>query len=135
MEFMFLISTFVPSASAPAARSDTFASQRSEPSSIFTSETSSDSSVARSSRRYAAASSGERMSGSLTHSTRGTPARLKSSVAWVASWIRPEPPPCVDLPVSSSMWTRVIPTRLVEPSPSSISRWPPTQIGKSYWLI
>ena len=53
-----------------------FASQRSDPSSIRTSLTSSDSSVARSSRRYAAASSGERMSGSLTHSTSGTPARL-----------------------------------------------------------
>ena len=73
---MFLISTFVPSASAPAGRSETFASHRSDPSSIRTSLTSSDSRVARSSRRYAAASSGERMSGSLTHSTSGTPARL-----------------------------------------------------------
>jgi hypothetical protein len=81
IEFMFLISTFVPNASDLWGRSDTFASHRSDPSSIFTSETSRDSSVARSSRRYAAASSGERMSGSLTHSTSGTPARLKSSVA------------------------------------------------------
>ncbi len=52
------------------------ASQRSDPSSMRTSLTSSDSSVVRSWRRYAAASSGVRMSGSLTHSTSGTPARL-----------------------------------------------------------
>ena len=76
MEFMFLISTLTPSASAPTGRTETFASQRREPSSIRTSETSSASRRARSSRRYAPASSGERMSGSDTHSTRGTPARL-----------------------------------------------------------
>ena len=119
---MFLISTFVPNASSPIGRRDTFASQRSDPSSIFTSDTSSEASVARSSRRYAAASSGLRMSGSLTHSTRGTPARLKSIDAWVASWMRPDALPCCVLPVSSSMCTRVIPTRVVEPSPSSTSR-------------
>ena len=48
---MFLISTFVPNASVPIGRSDTFASHRSDPSSILTSETSRDSRVARSSRR------------------------------------------------------------------------------------
>ena len=73
---MFLISTFTPSASVPTGRTETFASHRSDPSSIRTSETSSASSSARSSRRYAPASSGERMSGSDTHSTSGTPARL-----------------------------------------------------------
>ena len=73
---MFLISTFVPRTSDPGGRMLMLASQRSDPSSILTSETSSTSSVARSSRRYAAASSGVRMSGSLTHSTNGTPARL-----------------------------------------------------------
>ena len=62
------------------------------------------------------------MSGSLTHSTSGTPARLKSISACSASWILPEALPCVVLPVSSSMWTRVIPTRFVEPSGSSTSR-------------
>ena len=76
-EFMFLISTFVPNASVPAGRSETFASQRSDPSSIRTSrdvERLEESRAARA--RYAPASSGERMSGSLTHSTSGTPARL-----------------------------------------------------------
>ena len=75
------------------------------------------------------------MSGSLTHSTSGVPARLKSINAELASWIRPDALPCVVLPVSSSMCTRVIPIREVEPSGSSTSRWPPTQIGRSYWLI
>ncbi len=119
----------------PTGRIETLASQRSDPSSMRTSLTSSDSSVARSSRRYAPASSGERMSGSLTHSTSGTPARLKSIAAASASWMRPVALSCVVLPVSSSMCTRVMPTRLVEPSGSSTSRCPPTQIGRSYWLI
>ena len=76
------------------------------------------------------------MSGSLTHSTSGTPARLKSISAESASWIRPDALPCVVLPVSSSMCTRVMPIRGSSmPSGSSTSRWPPTQIGRSYWLI
>ena len=50
-EFMFLISTFVPNPSCPTGRSEMFASQRSEPSSMRTSLTSSDSSVVRSWRR------------------------------------------------------------------------------------
>ena len=48
---MFLISTFVPNDVSPACRTEMLPSQRSDPSSIFTSETSSASSVARSSRR------------------------------------------------------------------------------------
>ena len=36
---MFLTSTLVPSVSAPCGRSDTLASMRNAPSSIFTSET------------------------------------------------------------------------------------------------
>ena len=36
---MFFSSVFVPSVADPAWRSDTFASQRSDPSSMFTSET------------------------------------------------------------------------------------------------
>ena len=51
MEFMFLISTFVPNASRPAGRIEMFASQRNEPSSMRTSLTSRDSRVTRSSRR------------------------------------------------------------------------------------
>ena len=75
------------------------------------------------------------MSGSLTHSTSGVPARLKSISAYSASWIRPLALPWLVLPVSSSMCTRVIPTRFVDPSGSSTSRCPPTQIGRSNWLI
>ena len=75
------------------------------------------------------------MSGSLTHSTSGVPARLKSTNANSASWMRPLALPCVVLPVSSSMCTRVMPTCFVVPSGSSTSRWPPTQIGRSNWLI
>ena len=75
------------------------------------------------------------MSGSLTHSTSGTPARLKSIRAASASWMRPVALACTVLPVSSSMWTRVMPMRLVVPSGRSTSRCPPTQIGRSYWLI
>ena len=48
---MFLISTLVPKASVPTGRIEMLASQRSEPSSMRTSLTSSDSNVARSSRR------------------------------------------------------------------------------------
>ena len=47
----------------------------------------------------------------------------------------PDALPCVVLPVSSSMWTRVIPTRFVAPSACSTSRCPPTHTGRSYWLI
>ncbi len=132
---MFLISTLVPSSGVPVGRIEMLASHLSDPSSMRTSLTSSDSSVARSSRRYAPASSGERMSGSLTHSTSGTPARLKSTSAASASWMRPLELTWVVLPVSSSMCTRVMPTRLAVPSGSSTSRFPPTQIGRSYWLI
>ena len=64
----------------------------------------------RSVRRYAAASAGERRSGSETISSSGTPARFRSTCVAslpisAASWI--------DLPASSSMWMRVRPTRLV----------------------
>jgi hypothetical protein len=48
--------------------------------------------------------------------------------------MRPLLPTCVVLPVSSSMCTRVIPISRVRPS-TSIRIRPPTQIGRSYWLI
>ena len=49
---MFLISTFVPNASLPTGRSETFASQRSDPSSILhVARRRATASVARSSRR------------------------------------------------------------------------------------
>ena len=48
-EFRFLISARVPNADDPGGRTDTLASIRSDPSSIFTSDTPTASSVARSS--------------------------------------------------------------------------------------
>jgi hypothetical protein len=72
------------------------------------------------------------MSGRLTISTSGTPARLKSISECSLPWIRPPLPPMwVDLPVSSSRWARSMPMRV----PSGRSRKPSTLIGSSYWLI
>ncbi len=47
--------------------------------------------------------------------------------------MRPAAPPMwVDLPVSSSMWARSMPTRNTSPSASSTSRWPLKAMGSSY---
>jgi hypothetical protein len=75
-EFMFLSSVLVPSAVVPARRTDTLASQRSEPSSMFTSETPSWRSVSRSRPSQSRASSAECRSGSVTISASGVPPRL-----------------------------------------------------------
>ncbi len=88
-EFMFLSSVLTPSSLAPAGRSETLASQRSEPSSMFTSETPSWRSVARSSFSHSLACSGERRSGSVTISTSGVPPRLKSTMLASEPWMRP----------------------------------------------
>ena len=76
---MFFSSVLVPSVASPAGRIDTFASIRSDPSSMFTSETPIRRSVAWSSRPNSAASAAERRSGSVTISTSGVPPRLKST--------------------------------------------------------
>ncbi len=76
---MFLISTLVPNPVSPRSRSEMLASQRRLPSSMLPSQTPRYSRMARKARRYAAASSGERMSGSDTVSMSGTPERLKST--------------------------------------------------------
>ena len=78
----------------------TLASQRSLPSCISQSETPRYRSVSRSSSRQPCASAGLRISGSVTISRSGMPARLRSTS---------ESPPaaCMSLPVSSSRWTRV----------------------------
>ena len=57
---------------------DTFASTRMEPSSIFASDAPMAATMARSSAAYSLACSLVRMSGRDTISTNGTPARLKS---------------------------------------------------------
>ena len=101
---MFFTSVFVPSVDAPCGRTLMFASTRSDPSSMLTSLTSAYSSICLSTRRYAPASAADRMSGSLTISTSGTPDRLRSIAVTPGyrSWM--------DLPASSSMWRRVMPT-------------------------
>ena len=76
---MFFSSVLVPSVAVPAGRIDTFASIRSEPSSMFTSETPMRRSVAWSSRPNSAACAAEVRSGSVTISTSGVPPRLKST--------------------------------------------------------
>ena len=73
---MFLISTFVPSSVAPGRRTDTLASQRSDPASMFPSQTPRYRRMVRRLRRYSAASAGDRRSGRETISMSGTPARL-----------------------------------------------------------
>ncbi len=76
-ELTFLISHRVPNGS-PGRRTDTLASTRIDPSSILASEAPTARRMARSSVTYWRASSAVRMSGRLTISTSGTPARLKS---------------------------------------------------------
>ena len=73
---MFLSSVLVPSSVLPAGRTDTLASQRSEPSSMFTSLTPSWRSVTRSRFSQSRACSAERRSGSVTISASGVPPRL-----------------------------------------------------------
>ena len=73
----FLISQRVPNG-VPGWCTLTLASTRIEPSSIFASDAPTARRMARSSVTYWRASSAVRMSGRLTISTSGTPARLKS---------------------------------------------------------
>ena len=123
-EFMFFSSVLVPSVASPAGRMDTLASQRSDPSSMFTSETPSWRSVTRSRRSHSAACAAERTSGSVTISTSGVPPRLKSTTLASDPWMRPDPPACTSLAASSSRctrWMRMSPSR-----PSRAS-------GMSYW--
>ena len=126
---MFLISARVPYSVAPFRITETLASQRNEPSSRLPSLTPSASRMARSAFRYSTASSALRRSGSLTISSSGTPARLRST---------PEPPSAATswrfLPASSSMWMRVSRTRFSCPS-TVMARPPPRQMGSSYCEI
>ena len=73
---------------------------------MFTSDTPMRRSVAWSRRPNSAASAAERRSGSVTISTSGVPARLKSTTLRSAPWIRPEAPACTSFAASSSMCTR-----------------------------
>ena len=123
---MFLSSVFTPSSSEPAGRIEMLPSTRRLPSSMFTSETPSWRIVVRSSWAHSRACAAERMSGSVTISTKGVPPRLKSTSEAPDPWIRPDSPTWVSLAASSSRcarWTRTSPSL------------PLTAIGWSYWLI
>jgi hypothetical protein len=100
----FFSSQRVPRRSSPAGRMETFASQRRLPSSRLPSLTPMNIRISRSARRYATASALERRSGAPTISMSGTPARFRSTT-------ESPPTPWMFLPASSSMWTRMIPTR------------------------
>ena len=93
---------------------------------MFTSDTPMRRSVAWSRRPNLGGLGAERRSGSVTISTSGVPARLKSTTLRSAPWIRPEAPACTSFAASSSMCTRWMRT-----SP----RCPARASGKSYWLI
>ena len=123
---MFFSSALVPSSLEPAGRIETLASQRSEPSSMLTSETPSWRSVVRSRISHSWACSGECRSGSVTISTSGVPQRLKSTTLRSAPWIRPLSPTWTSLAASSSRCTRWIRTS---------ASCPPLQMGSSYWEI
>ena len=123
---MFFSSVFTPSSSLPAGRTETLASQRRLPSSMLTSETPSWRIVVRSSCAHSRTWAALRRSGSLTISTSGVPARLKSTSEAPEPWIRPDSPTWIIFAASSSRWTRWMRT-----SPSL----PPVASGESYWLI
>ena len=81
----------------PPGRTEMLASQRSEPSSMFTSLTPSWRSVARSSRSHSRPARRERRSGSVTISTSGVPPRLKSTTPASEPWMRPLAPTWIEL--------------------------------------
>ena len=77
------------------------------------------------------------MSGSLTISMSGTPARLKSTPL---RWSDPGNPSWTSFPASSSIWIRLIPTvrsTAAEPGPASsrMRTAPSSASGNSYWVI
>ena len=90
--------------------------------------------VCRRSWRKRSACSAERMSGWVTISTSGVPARLKSISERSAPIFRPVPPPTWTVfAASSSRCARTNPISNAG-SPGTSSR-PPTQSGWSYWEI
>ena len=76
IELRFLTSQRVPNSLDPTGRTETLASTRMDPSSMRPSEAPVATRIPRSSEVYARAWAALRRSGSLTISTRGTPARL-----------------------------------------------------------
>ena len=119
----------------PAGRIETFASQRSVPFSMSQSDAPVATIVARSSVRKRRACSPERMSGSVTISSNGVPARLKSTIELSDPAILPASPPrWIVFAASSSRWARVIPTTKPPSSPGTRNA-PSAHRGWSYWLI
>ena len=128
---MFFTSVRIPKGSVPRRRSETFASTRIWPFSISASETSIARSRSRSSSAYRRACSAVRISGSVTISMSGTPARLKSTRL---TRVPSVPAAWTSLAVSSSRWARAIPIVTSPPVVSNV-RDPWEASGRSYWLI
>ena len=76
MELRFLISTFVPKVSTPIGRMEILTSQRSDPSSILPVDTLRNETIWRIASTKAAACAPLRISGRVTISIKGMPARL-----------------------------------------------------------
>ena len=120
----FFISQRVPNSVLPFFRTDTFTSQRIEPSCILQSEMFRYCKMDLMVSRYAFASALLRISGSETISISGTPQRFRSTR-------EPEnEASCSSFPASSSMWILVTPIRFSSPS-TIISKYPFSQSGTS----
>jgi hypothetical protein len=126
MEFMFLTSTLVFKTELPRSRMEMLASTRIVPLSMLQSELPAQRIRVLRFRMNSMASCADRMSGSVTISTSGAPARLKSTsptgVRPSSSW--------TSLATSSSMWTWWIRSRFVAPFSSSTSIHPPRASGR-----
>ena len=94
---------------------------------MFTSETPSWRSVARSSCAHSRAWAALRMSGSVTISTSGVPPRLKSTSEAPEPWIRPE------LADVDQLRGVLLEVGAVDPDVAEAARCRPA--GTSYWLI
>ena len=105
---------------------ETLASQRSEPSSMFTSVTPSRRSVVRSSVSHSRACSAERTSGSVTISTSGVPPRLKSTT---------DASRAVDAPARAGVDELGRVLLEVHAVDAHVAEGPPRHRGSSYWLI
>jgi hypothetical protein len=113
---------------APGRRTETLASQRKLPSCMLPSQMPSHTTSACSALAYSTASALLRMSGSVTISSSGVPARFRSMPVCRGS---PRAATCRRLPPGARASGC---TRLRLPSSGS-PRWPPCTTGISYWLI
>ena len=130
-----MISHRVPSGS-PGRRTETLASQRNDPSCMLPSQMPIQRTSECSAFAYATASFDPRMSGSVTISSSGVPARLRSmpDMPLLSAPCEPFAASCRDFPASSSRCARRM--RIVfSPDSVAILSVPCCTTGSSYWLI